>query len=158
MIDEIKPEHFAQILRINEEFVHWLSPMDEDELKFVLSIASYKRQIGEANGVLIGYPHDADYPDHKNLTWLRDHADSFLYIDRIIIDARAQGQGYGRLLYDDIESFARQGGYKSLTCEVNTKPNNVGSHNFHETLGFKAIGEQEYKASNKAVKYYEKLL
>ena len=25
MIDDIKPEHFAHILRINEEFVHWLS-------------------------------------------------------------------------------------------------------------------------------------
>jgi len=32
MINGIKPEHHAQILKINTEFVHWLSPWDEDRL------------------------------------------------------------------------------------------------------------------------------
>jgi len=73
MIDEIKPEHFAQILRMNEQFVHWLSPLNEDELKHILSLAAYARQITNGKGVLIGYPHDVDYPDHKNLIWLNNH-------------------------------------------------------------------------------------
>jgi len=156
MIDDIRPEHFAQILRINEHFVHWLSPMDEDELKYVLSIATYKRQIDNGQGVLIGYPHDADYPDHKNLIWLNNHAENFFYIDRIIIDAAAQGQGYGRLLYKDIETFARARGYEALVCEVNTKPDNPGSHAFHNLFGFKAIGDEDYPAFNKSVRYYKK--
>ena len=140
MIAEIKPEHYAQILRINAHFVHWLSPMDEAELTYVLSVAAYKRQIDGAKGVLIGYAHDADYPDHKNLLWLNNHVQDFFYIDRVIIDAAAGRQGYGRLLYDDVERFARERGYKALVCEVNTVPDNPGSHKFHIASGFEAIG------------------
>lgn len=158
MIGDIKLEHFAQILHINDEFVHWLAPLDEDELKYVLSVATYKRQIGKGKGVLIGYPHDVNYPDHKNLRWLRQYVEDFFYIDRIIIDAEAQGQGYGQLLYNDIEEFAKQHGYKALACEVNIKPNNPISHNFHTAFGFEPIGEQDYPAWNKAVRYYKKSL
>ena len=158
MIYDIKPEHFAHILRINEEFVYWLSPMDDDELKYVLSLATYKRQIAKGKGVLIGYPHDVAYPEHKNLRWLRQHTKDFFYIDRIIIDADVQGQGYGQLLYNDIENFARLRGYKALVCEVNTKPNNPISHKFHKAFGFKIIGNQDYPAWKKAVRYYEKML
>ena len=158
MIKDITPEHYAQILRINEQFVHWLSPMDEDELKYVLSIADYKQQIAEGQGVLIGYPHDADYPDHKNLIWLRRHVQDFFYIDRIIIDESSQGKGYGRRLYQDIESYALTRGYKALACEVNTRPDNPGSHKFHEAFGFESIGEENYPNYNKAVRYYKKNL
>jgi len=158
MIDEIKPEHFAQILRMNEQFVHWLSPLNEDELKHILSLAAYARQITNGKGVLIGYPHDVDYPDHKNLIWLNNHVQTFFYIDRIIINSDSQGQGYGQKLYKDIESYARQGGYKALVCEVNTRPDNLGSHAFHKSFGFEAIGDQDFLAWNKSVRYYKKPL
>jgi len=158
MIEDITAEHYAQILRINEQFVHWLSPMDEDELKYVLSIADYKRQIGSAQGILIGYAHYTDYPDHKNLNWLRRHVDNFFYIDRIIIDENSQGKGYGQRLYQDIENYAQSVGYKALVCEVNTRPDNPGSHKFHKAFGFDGIGEENYPAYNKAVRYYKKVL
>ena len=64
MITDINPNHYAQFLKINEEFVHWLAPMDRAKLEWVLSIAAYARQINDAEAVLIGYAHDIDYPDH----------------------------------------------------------------------------------------------
>lgn len=157
MISPILKSHHAKILRINEEFVHWLAPLDEDGLTDLLGLAHYKKQIDDAAGVLIGYAHDVAY-DHKNLKWLRARFEQFYYIDRIIIGAEGQGKGYGRQLYADFEAEARQRGLPRLVCEVNVRPNNPGSHKFHESLGFKALADVDYPAYDATLRYYEKLL
>ena len=157
MIGPILKSHHAKILQMNEEFVHWLSPLDEDELIDLLGLAHYKKQIHEADGALIGYAHDVDY-DHKNLQWLRARFDSFYYIDRIILNSSAQGKGYGKQLYADFEAEARARSLPRLVCEVNTKPNNPRSHAFHEQLGFTALGDVDYPAFDTTLRYYEKRL
>ena len=138
--------------------MHWLSPLDEARLIWLLERTEYARQIDNAQAVLIGYAHDVDYPDHKNLTYLSSHLDNYFYIDRVIIDAAAQGKGYGRLLYEDFEQYAREQGYDYLACEVNTKPDNPGSHRFHLKLGFEAIGDKDYPQFDSALRYYAKKL
>ena len=158
MIAEIGPEHHAKLLSMNAEFVHWLSPLDQDELSYVLERAAYARQADNGAGVLIGYAHDVDYPGHWNLKWLKGHLENFFYIDRIIIDRAAQGRGLGRRLYADVEKFARARGYEWLACEVNTVPNNPGSHAFHLKEGFHSLGEQAFPDTDKAVRYYAKAL
>jgi len=157
MIGEITPDHYDQILKINAEFVHWLSPLDQDDLTKLLNLSHYTRQIDNAAGVLIGYAHDVEY-DHKNLRWLRPRFDKFFYIDRIIIDASAQGKGYGRILYEDFEAEARRRDLQRLVCEVNTKPDNPGSHRFHERFGFNALADVDYPEYNASLRYYEKPL
>ena len=157
MIGPILESHHAKILRMNQEFVHWLSPLDENGLTDLLNLAHYKKQIHDAEGVLIGYAHDIDY-DHKNMKWLRMKFDSFYYIDRIILNSAAQGKGYGRQLYADFEAEAQRLGLSRLVCEVNTRPNNPSSHKFHERLGFKTIGDVDYPAFDASLRYYEKPL
>lgn len=157
MISDIRPDHYPQILKINQTFVHWLSPLDAAGLKTILALAHYAKQIDDAQAILIGYDHGADY-DHKNLSWLRARFDAFFYIDRIIIDSAAQGKGYARALYEDFETEARRKGLPRLVCEVNTKPDNPGSHRFHEKMGFEPIGDVEYPDYNAAVRYYLKEL
>jgi len=157
MIAEITPAHHAHILKMNTEFVHWLSPLDQTELTYVLARAAYARQVNEGAGILIGYAHDVDYPNHWNLDWLKSRIENFFYIDRIIIDRTVQGQGLGQGLYADVERFARSRRHKWLACEVNTVPDNPGSHNFHRRAGFKPLGEQVF-SDVKAVRYYAKAL
>lgn len=158
MIAQIETQHHAALLEMNAEFVHWLSPLDAQTLDYILARASYARQIGNGAGVLIGYAYDVHYPDHKNLTWLGGRLSNFFYIDRIIISRAAQGKGYGRKLYEDAAAFAASGGYSALACEVNTRPDNPGSHKFHLSQGFETIGEQEFPDFNKSVRYYAKAL
>ncbi len=164
MIGPILKSHRSKILRMNQKFVHWLSLLDDDQLDYILDRASYQRQIDDGAGVLLGYAHDVDYLDQKNLTWLRRYFDetekerSFFYIDRVIIEATAQGRGLGRRLYEDVESFARKSGYKWLVCEVNTRPNNPASHAFHAAMGFVVIGEADYPQYHASVRYYAKRL
>jgi len=155
MINAITPEHYAQILKINQEFVFWLSDINQDDLINMLSHSSHARQIDDAQAVIIAYASDDEY-EHKNLIWLRGRFDSFLYIDRVIVDNRAQGKGYGRKLYEDLESTARERGYKNLVCEVNTKPDNPGSHKFHRSFGFEPVEEVAYPDYDAAVMYYRK--
>ncbi len=157
MIGPILKSHHSKVLRLNETFVHWLSPLDERGLQDLLDLSDYKKQIDDVAGVLIGYAHGVDY-DHKNLKWLRARFDDFYYIDRIIIDASVHGKGYARQLYADFEKTARKKGLSRLVCEVNTKPNNPGSHAFHLNLGFQAIGDVEYPNYNSVLRYYEKPL
>jgi len=158
MIEDIAPRHHEALLRMNADFVHWLSPLNMQGLSYILERADYARQIAEGQGFLIGYAHDVDYPDHWNLTWLLAHLENFFYIDRVIIDEKAQGQGLGRSLYADVESHARARGYDWLACEVNTQPNNPASHAFHLREGFKILGEQNFPTRDKAVRYYTKAL
>lgn len=157
-IKAIEPAHHKAILHMNREFVHWLSPWTQEALGYVLARADYARQIHDGAGVLIGYRHDVDYPDHKNLDWLRAHFEQFFYIDRIIIARGHHGKGLGRALYLDFEHVARRQGLPRLVCEVNIKPDNPASHRFHQALGFHPIGEQDYPRYDVAVRYYEKRL
>jgi predicted GNAT superfamily acetyltransferase len=156
-IEDVSSAHNAQILRMNREFVHWLAPMTQTGLDHILGRATYARQINDASGVLIGYAHDQDYPNHENLKWLKTRLDDFFYIDRIIIDRAAQGKGLGLRLYADVEAFARRRMHPWLACEVNIIPDNPASHRFHLKAGFQVMGEQVF-SNLKGVRYYAKTL
>ena len=54
--------------------------------------------------------------------------------------------------------YARDGGYEYLACEVNTKPNNPGSHAFHLKMGFEVLGDKDYPEFDAALRYYAKKL
>jgi len=155
MIGPVLPEHHREILASNEHFVHWLAPLDAQGLKDLLAASPYSRQIGGGAGVLIAMTSDCAYQS-DNLTWLREKFDRFVYIDRVIISEHAHGKGYGRTLYEDLEGFARATNYPRLVCEVNTKPDNPGSHAFHARMGFVPCGEMDMRGGAKRVRYYEK--
>ncbi len=158
MISDIKDIHHEKLVAMNSQFVHWLSPLDAPRLYWLLERADYARQIHDGAGMLIAYPSDVDYPDHKNIKWLSNHLDKFYYIDRIIIDEAKQGNGLGQILYDDVEDHARQNGFKWIACEVNTRPNNPGSHRFHLNRGYDVMGDADYPAFDAALRYYKKEL
>lgn len=144
--------HHAVILRNNARFVHWLSPLDKNELSELLGRADYARHCQAGDAVVIAYSGQGDYR-HKNVDWLSDRLPNYLYVDRVIIGESSQGQGLGRILYEDLSDFAARHGFDSVACEVNTIPDNPGSHAFHRALGFSALGEQDYP-DGKAVRYY----
>lgn len=152
----IQPAHHAEILRNNQQFVHWLSPLDDVGLTALLGIADYAQQLADGQAALIGYAGDSAYR-HKHVDYLSARLDRYVYIDRVIIGAAGQGRGLGRALYADIEDFARRSGHTHLACEVNTRPDNPGSHAFHCALGFAAFGDADYDGGL-SVRYYVRKL
>ena len=158
MISAIKPEHFDKILKLNADFVHWLSPLDAGQLEALLQCCRYARQIGGGEAVLMAIASDTEVTDHSNFDWLKARRENFIYIDRVIVSAASQGAGYAGKLYADLADFARTNGYDQLTCEVNTQPDNPGSHAFHLRQGYQVIGEQTIAGTQKRVRYYAKAL
>jgi predicted GNAT superfamily acetyltransferase len=85
-------------------------------------------------------------------TWLEDRNTSLIYVDRIALAETARGQNIGEQLYN--AAFAAFSGTDQIGCEVNTAPDNPGSHRFHQRLGFKQVGERQHDEGRKGVAYY----
>jgi predicted GNAT superfamily acetyltransferase len=152
----ILPAHYAAILRNNAQFVHWLSPLDAAELAELLGHATHTKQLYGGEAALIAYDGNGPYR-HTNVDWLSARLENYFYVDRVIIGEAAQGQGAGRTLYTDLEQVARQRGHSHIACEVNTKPNNPGSHAFHIALGYEPLEDVDYP-NGKSLRYYVRKL
>lgn len=83
--------------------------------------------------------------------WQDETGEKLLYVDRIAFHPDARGKGLGRELYAYVREYIS--GDISLGAEVNTVPDNPGSHRFHQSLGFEQVGEQVF-TPEKAVAYY----
>ncbi len=155
------------ILRVNEENVEVLAPMDEARLdKFMadaemLMVAEAVGERTDAAGetaasasetaagaagtpaaFLIALREGVDWYDSENYRWFCGQYPSFLYVDRIVIDAPFRKQGLGRALYEAVFAQARATGVSVVTAEIDTIPYNEASLAFHEEMGFCEVGEQ----------------
>lgn len=133
------------ILRVNEENVEVLSPMDRAKLaKFMdtaamLSVAEIE---GRRAAFIIVLREGLDYYKSENYLWFSRTYPSFLYIDRIVIDAPFRGMGIGRELYSRVFELAAEQGVEHVTAEIDTIPYNEASLSFHRVMGFREVGEQ----------------
>ena len=133
------------ILRVNEENVEVLSPMDGDRLN-KLAGAAELCLVAEMDGVpaafLIALREGVGFYDSENYRWFSRNYEQFLYIDRVVIDAPFRGMGVGRTLYDAVFRRAKDTGVPFVTAEIDTVPYNEASLNFHRAMGFREVGEQ----------------
>lgn len=110
----------------------------------------------ERDGYLIVFDQTARYGS-PNFKWFADRFARFAYVDRIVVDSRARGQGLARELYAAAFEAARQSGHDRIVCEVNFDPPNPASDAFHAKLGFAEIGRATL-ANGKTVRYLERRL
>ena len=99
---------------------------------------------GEVAGFVVALAPGLDYAS-ENYAWFSARSRDFLYVDRIVLAPRLQGQGIGPRLYAAVEEAARADGATEITCEVNVRPPNPGSLAFHARLGFVEVGRQQTK-------------
>ncbi len=155
-----KEEHFGAILKYNEDLVHFLSPMDLENLREMDKELLLHKVVVEDDkvlGFLMAFEENANY-DNENFLWFRERMEKFIYIDRIVIPDENQGRGIGKLLYDFIFEFGKAEGYDLVTCEIDIKPPNETSLKFHEKMGFKEKGRQVLSGGKKEVSLQAKTL
>ena len=153
MIRDAGASDFEAIVRLNRESEKFLSPMDSARLRRLHAQCAYCRVVEEQAGVtafLLAFREGADY-DSENYRWFADRYPSFLYIDRVVVDASRQGAGLGAKLYEDLFAFGRAQGAPSITCEFDVEPPNEVSRRFHERFGFREVGTQRVTSGNKRV-------
>ena len=126
-IADITPADYDFVLRVNEENVEVLAPMDEEMLAFFFEIAELFKVIkvdGERAAFIIAIKDGAqnDNPNYGvNYAWFSERYPRFLYLDRIVIDVPFRRIGLGRKIYDYVEEHAREIGVPYVTCEVDTQ-------------------------------------
>ena len=138
-------EDYPFILRVNEENVEVLSPMDQEKLQFFADRAELV-QVAEIDGeraaFLIGLREGDQEYGSENYKWFSAKYPKFLYVDRIVIDEPFRSKGLGRALYEGVFEHARKDDVHVVTAEIDTIPYNEASLKFHEEMGFKEVGEQ----------------
>lgn len=138
------PADFPAILALNAAFVAVLSPLDVVRLAQLHAQAAQHRVI-EHDGAVVGFlltlREAADY-DSPNYRWFAARYPRFLYVDRIVVGASAQGLGAGRRLYREAYDYACRQALPVLVCEFDIAPPNPASARFHAALGFREVGQQ----------------
>jgi hypothetical protein len=152
-IRDAQASDFAAILALNEESVHFLSPLSAERLQALHRSAVYHKVIEAGGGIaafLLAFREGTPY-DSPNYLWFVERYPRFLYIDRIVVAPAHRGAGFGAMLYDDIAAVAARTGTQWLTCEFDIEPPNPGSMRFHERMGFREVGTQRVGTGKKRV-------
>lgn len=128
------------VLRLNEDSVWALSPLDEAALREHRKNAEWTMVCqleGQVAAFTIAYAPGTSYGS-VNYCWHCAHFDDFVYLDRIAVDPEFRRRGIARAIYDVVEDAARPHG--RMVCEVNSEPPNVESLAFHQSRGYREVG------------------
>ena len=144
-IRKAEEKDYPFILRVNEENVEVLSPMDEERIRS-FSEWSELFLIAEADeepvAFLLALREGVQPYDSENYLWFSKNYQKFLYIDRIVIDVPYRRLGVGKELYQEVFRYAKETGVPFVTAEIDTEPYNEVSLGFHQAMGFKEVGVQ----------------
>ena len=152
-IRPIRPDDHPDILALNAAWVHFLAPLDADgleEMEAIADVACVAEDDGKVVGFIIALGDGKSY-ESPNYAFFEDRYERFLYIDRIVIHADAQGKGVGNALYEAVFAQARDAHIPLVTCEVDIDPPNDGSLAFHKRMGFVEVGELHIRDASKTV-------
>ncbi len=163
MIRYAEPDDFWALYQINTQSTPGVSDETWPDFQDIVKLATTFVAIAENNRpsgfITLVAPGEVQYKS-PNLRWFEarqaETGHRIIYVDRIAISPHRRGQKIGEALYQ--AAFAAFSGHDEIGCEVNTRPNNPGSHRFHTALGFKQVGEQCFDTTQKSVAYYAKPL
>ena len=153
VIRDVRPADFPAMLELNQELVHFLSPLTPERLEALVresAVCSVVELDGAFAGFLLAFREKADY-DSINYLWFEEKYPVFLYVDRVVITPGAQGAGLGAALYRDVFARAAADGVPFLTAEYYIVPMNEVSSRFHDRYGFREVGRQQTADGKKTV-------
>jgi len=145
-------DELPYILKMNQEALPAVSSVSIEDMEHFLYIVDYFRTLKVENkiaGFLIALSPGKEYSS-LNYKWFEKTYDSFMYVDRIVIDTNYHRNGLGTSFYNDLETFSIKKSSR-ITCEVNIRPKNEGSMVFHENYGFEQVGTQTTEEGKKEV-------
>ena len=151
---QAKKTDLNSVLKLNQKFLPAVGDSDLDEMNHFLEISSYFKIIKVEEkpiGFLIGLLPGLNYGS-ENYKWFSAIYSSFIYVDRVVIDSKNQNKGFGKIFYNDLkDTFYNKASI--MTCEVNIRPYNKQSIDFHKKYGFKEVGTKNTENNKKTVSY-----
>ena len=139
-----------QILKMNQAAIPHVTREELSDMEYYLEKANpflVVEEDGKLAGFMIVLQKGLDY-ESLNYKFFCNNYDDFDYVDRIVIDEAFRGKKLGTALYDYLVEHSDQ---NFITCEVNLKPPNPDSMEFHKSLGFTKVAEQKTEGGSKSV-------
>lgn len=155
-ISDVRPHDIEDVWRLNDESVPHVSRIDRAEMQWFAQHAHYFRVVRQEDrlaGFLIGLRPGLPYAS-PNYRWFAEYYRDFAYIDRVAVAESARRQGVARRLYQDFAATLDDS-VRVMTCEVNIRPANESSMQFHTRYGFVQVGTQETEGGQKEVALME---
>ncbi len=121
----------------NLESIHELTKLIE-----MSAINFFVLEDEEIIGFVICFREASNYHS-LNYKFFSDSEDKFLYIDRVVIKKEYRRMGAGTLLYNHLSKVAKLEDLP-ICCEVNTKPRNQTSLNFHSKNKYVEVEERHF--------------
>lgn len=155
-IADVRQNDLEEVWALNDESVPHVSRIDRDEMAWFAEHAHYFRVVRRKTdlaGFLIGLRPGLDYKS-PNYRWFTERYEGFGYIDRVAVANSARRLGVATLLYRDFAATLED--YTSImTCEVNIRPANESSMEYHRRFGFSEVGTQQTEGGKKEVALME---
>ncbi len=156
-VRELASEDIDEVLTLNNISVPAVNELSKIQLEQIITMTSKCWVIDGDNGVvaalLILGPGQLYQSD--NYTWLEQRFKNYCYVDRIMVAENVKRAGLGRLLYTELENYAKEEGRDLLLCEVNVEPPNPQSLSFHIDLNWEPFQDREH-GPGKIVRYFKK--
>jgi len=152
LIEDVAQDDLPQVLVLNESEVPHVGSVDIERMVWFEANASYFRVArvdGELAAFLIGLQPGTRYQS-PNYRWFCERYDDFAYVDRIAVAKPGRRLGLASELYDDF-ARAMPPSVNAMTCEVNIRPPNDASMQFHTRLGFREVGTLSSEDDSKQV-------
>lgn len=153
MVRNLLPDDLDALLRLNEHWVHFLSPLSAERATALCNAAELRlvvEQQGTVVAFLLAFREGARY-DSVNYQWFVQRYPRFLYIDRVAVAPDSLSLGAGSLLYRHVFDHAAATEVPIVTCEFDVQPLNQASERFHRRLGFDEVGRQKVANDTKWV-------
>lgn len=147
IIRPVKNFDLEQVHALNESVLPHVNSIPISDFEEFMRISSFFLVI-EEKGVIAGFIivlGPAQSYESENYTYFSNSYTSFDYVDRIVIGEEFRGNGFGSKLYQHLFTVSKE---KRITCEVNIKPPNPKSIQFHQMFGFGEV-EQQYSEGGK---------
>lgn len=158
-IRDVRAHELEALLELNEREVPHVNSVPLALFEWFAEKAAYFR-VARADGRITGFlaglapamPHTSRY-----FRWFRERYPDFVYIDRVVVAPESRRLGVAARLYGDIETTFRKR-VPMLACEVNLRPRNGPSLQFHARMGFQSVGTLETEGGAKQVSLLVKRL
>lgn len=156
MIRDMTTADLGAALALNNLNVPALNELDEAEIGRLLgmSLVSLAAEVdGAFAGFCITFAPGVDYGS-LNYAWFSRNYMEFAYLDRIAVDPTYRRYGIGRAFYAELRQRLA-GTAPVLCCEVNVRPRNDASLEFHQSIGFREVAQQDTDGGKKTVSLLE---
>ena len=153
IIRKFEIKDYDKVLELNEESVHFLSPLTRNKLESIICQSEILNviEVDESVEAFVLTLREGKEYDSINYLWFSNHYDSFLYIDRVVVSLKMQRKGFGNKLYQSVFNYGKMIGVPYIAAEIDINPPNPGSLIFYEKFGFKEVGKQTVADGKKLV-------